>query len=95
MDIVDKERAGRSLAADNGGYAQLASDVLAHAKQCGASEADIVVADGETFSVQVRVGAVDRFFELLPIDRALRRSSAATTRFCSIRDRSRVRRETE
>lgn len=42
------------------GYAQLAADVLARAKQCGATEADIVVADGETFSVQVRVGAVDR-----------------------------------
>ncbi|MFO0702120.1 MAG: metallopeptidase TldD-related protein, partial [Nitrospira sp.] len=42
------------------GYAQLAADVLAQAKACGATEADIVVADGETFSVQVRVGAVDR-----------------------------------
>lgn len=41
-------------------YAQLASDVLARAKDCGATEADIVVADGETFSVQVRVSAVDR-----------------------------------
>lgn len=42
------------------GYAQLAADVLARAKQCGATEADIVVADGESFSVQVRVGVVDR-----------------------------------
>lgn len=42
------------------GYAQLAADVLAQAKACGATEADIVVADGETFSVQVRVGMVDR-----------------------------------
>ena len=42
------------------GYTQLAADVLARAKACGATEADIVVADGETFSVQVRVGAVDR-----------------------------------
>ena len=42
------------------GYAQLASEVLARAKACGATEADIVVADGETLSVQVRVGAVDR-----------------------------------
>jgi PmbA protein len=42
------------------GYAELAADVLSRAKACGASEADIVVADGETFSVQVRVGAVDR-----------------------------------
>ena len=44
----------------NGGYAELAADVLARAKAGGATEADIVVADGETFSVQVRVGAVDR-----------------------------------
>lgn len=42
------------------GYAQLAADVLDQAKACGATEADIVVADGETFSVQVRVGTVDR-----------------------------------
>jgi PmbA protein len=42
------------------GYAELATDVLARAKTCGATEADIVVADGNTFSVQVRVGAVDR-----------------------------------
>lgn len=42
------------------GYAQLAADVLAHAKRCGATEADILVADGETLSVQVRVGSVDR-----------------------------------
>ena len=42
------------------GYAQLAAYVLAQAKAFGATEADIVVADGETFSVQVRVGTVDR-----------------------------------
>lgn len=42
------------------GYADLAAEVLARAKACGATEADIIVADGETFSVQVRVGAVDR-----------------------------------
>lgn len=47
-------------AGDNGSYAELAADVLARAKAGGATEADIVVADGETFSVQVRVGAVDR-----------------------------------
>lgn len=48
------------IAEPDNGYAQLATDVLARAKACGATEADIVVADGETFSVQVRVGAVDR-----------------------------------
>jgi PmbA protein len=44
----------------NGSYNQLAVDVLARARSCGATEADIVVVDGDTFSVQVRVGAVDR-----------------------------------
>jgi len=44
----------------NGDLAQLASDVLAMAKKQGATEADVVVADGENLSVQVRLGAVDR-----------------------------------
>ena len=39
---------------------QLASDLLARAKKRGATEADVVVADGDTFSVQVRLSAVDR-----------------------------------
>lgn len=38
----------------------LAGDMLAKAKQHGASGADVMVADGDTFSVQVRLGAVDR-----------------------------------
>ena len=42
------------------GYGQLAIDLLAKAKRGGATEADIIIADGETFSVQVRLGAVDR-----------------------------------
>ena len=42
------------------GYSQLALDLLAKAKHNGATEADIIIADGETFSVQVRLGAVDR-----------------------------------
>ena len=42
------------------GYSQLALDLLAQAKRGGATEADIIIADGETFSVQVRLGAVDR-----------------------------------
>ncbi len=42
------------------GYSPLALDLLAKAKRGGATEADIIIADGETFSVQVRLGAVDR-----------------------------------
>ena len=41
-------------------FKTLASDLLAKAKRCGASEADVIVADGDNFSVQVRLGAVDR-----------------------------------
>ena len=39
---------------------QIAVEVLDRAKQRGASEADVVVADGDTFSVQVRLSKVDR-----------------------------------
>src|SRR6266576_1959108 len=42
------------------GYSQLAMDLLVKAKHSGATEADIIIAEGETFSVQVRLGAVDR-----------------------------------
>jgi len=42
------------------GYSQLAMDLLVKAKRTGATEADIIIADGETFSVQVRLGVVDR-----------------------------------
>ncbi len=58
--MIQQPQPGRSVEPANGSYTQLASDVLARAKACGATEADIVVADGETFSVQVRMGAVDR-----------------------------------
>jgi len=50
----------RSLQPANGHFSQLALDVLKMAKQGGATEADVVVADGESLSVQVRLGAVDR-----------------------------------
>ena len=42
------------------GYSQLAMDLLVKAKHSGATEADIIIAEGETFSGQVRLGAVDR-----------------------------------
>lgn len=41
-------------------YQQLAADLLDRAKRRGATEADVMVADGNTFSVQVRLAAVDR-----------------------------------
>ena len=39
---------------------ELAADLLKRAKKRGATEADVVVADGDTFDVQVRLSAVDR-----------------------------------
>ena len=57
--MIQKPLTDNSVESANG-YAELAADVLSRAKACGATEADIIVADGETFSVQVRVGAVDR-----------------------------------
>jgi PmbA protein len=41
-------------------YMTLAQDLLGRAKRCGADDADVIVANGETLSVQVRMGAVDR-----------------------------------
>ncbi|HJR78392.1 MAG TPA: metallopeptidase TldD-related protein [Nitrospiraceae bacterium] len=41
-------------------YMTLAQDLLTCAKRCGADDADVIVANGETLSVQVRMGAVDR-----------------------------------
>jgi PmbA protein len=41
-------------------FSHLATDLLSRARTHGATEADVMVADGETFSVQVRLSAVDR-----------------------------------
>ncbi len=41
-------------------YSNLAQDLLGQSAKQGATEADVMVADGETLSVQVRMGAVDR-----------------------------------
>ncbi len=41
-------------------YEQLAVDLLRRAKRCGATEADVMVAEGDNLSVQVRLGTVDR-----------------------------------
>jgi PmbA protein len=57
--VVQKQQVDNAVETANG-YAELAADVLSRARACGATEADVIVADGETFSVQVRVGAVDR-----------------------------------
>ncbi|HEX8750329.1 MAG TPA: DNA gyrase modulator, partial [Nitrospira sp.] len=50
----------RSIQVSHGSYTHLAADVLAMAKRGGATEADVVIADGENLSVQIRLGAVDR-----------------------------------
>jgi len=41
-------------------YRELAAHLLEKARACGATDADVVVADGANFSVQVRLSAVDR-----------------------------------
>jgi len=48
------------VTSEDSSYINLAQDLLARAKRCGADEADVIVANGETLSVQVRMGAVDR-----------------------------------
>ena len=57
---MKQEKPERAIQPANGHLIQLASDVLAMAKKDGATEADVVVADGENLSVQIRLGAVDR-----------------------------------
>jgi len=49
-----------NMLTESDGYRQLASDLLAKAKRSGATETDVVIANGENLSVQVRLGAVDR-----------------------------------
>jgi len=49
-----------NLPVQQSNYAALAQDLLERAKRHGATEADVMVADGDTFSVQVRLSAVDR-----------------------------------
>lgn len=41
-------------------HSQLVADLLARARKCGATEADVMVVDGRNLSVQVRLSAVDR-----------------------------------
>ena len=41
-------------------YSQLAADLLGAARQRGATEADVIVADSRNLSVQVRLSTVDR-----------------------------------
>jgi PmbA protein len=68
---------------------QLAVDVLERATRRGATEADVVIAEGETCSVQVRVALVDRLTRAkekrlgLRVFFGKRSSSAATSDFAA------------
>ncbi len=68
-------------------FIDLAGDILDRAKCCGATEADVLVADGETLSVQVRLGTVDRLTKArekrlgLRVFFGKRSASAATSDF--------------
>ncbi|HXF93169.1 MAG TPA: metallopeptidase TldD-related protein [Nitrospiraceae bacterium] len=85
MSIADKY-AGE-LADKNRRFIDLAGDILDRAKRCGATEADVLVADGETLSVQVRLGTVDRLTKArekrlgLRVFFGKRSASAATSDF--------------
>ena len=48
---------------NNTDFKELATELLQRAKEKGASEADVMVADGTNFSVQVRLGAVERLMK--------------------------------
>ena len=52
--------ASKELKPADKNFPGLATDLLSRARTHGATEADVMVADGETFSVQVRLSAVDR-----------------------------------
>lgn len=61
MMSADVEKVeSRSLIEQQQSFVDLAGSILAMAKKSGATEADVVIADGENLSVQVRLGAVDR-----------------------------------
>ena len=60
MSAELEKMGNRAVPEERRSFADLASDLLAKAKRSGATEADIIIADGETFSVQVRLGTVDR-----------------------------------
>jgi len=70
-------------------FRDLAADMLARAKKQGATEADVVIADGENFSVQVRLSSVDRLTKArekrlgLRVFFGKRSASASTSDFSS------------
>src|SRR5690348_15169776 len=77
------------------GYVHLAADLLAKAKRTGATEADVIIADGENLSVQVRLGAVDRLTKAREKRLGLRvfvgkRSASASTSDFSIESLNRL-----
>ena len=72
-------------------FADLAQDMLVRAKQRGATEVDVIVANGETLSVQIRMDAVDRLTKArekrlgLRVFFGKRSASASTSDFSSRR----------
>jgi PmbA protein len=70
-------------------FAQLAADMLARVQKRGATEADVMIVDGETFSVQVRLSVVDRLTKArekrlgLRVFFGKRSASASTSDFSS------------
>ncbi|MCA9473054.1 MAG: metallopeptidase TldD-related protein [Nitrospirales bacterium] len=65
-------------------FASMATEMLAHARSLGATEADVLVAEGDSVSVQVRLSAVDRLSKAREKSLGLRvffgkRSASAST----------------
>jgi len=57
---LEKSQDTIAIKQEDGTYLHLAADLLKKARRSGATEADVVIANGENLSVQVRLGAVDR-----------------------------------
>ena len=60
MEVSERQFMTTSLVAEHEQFASLAADMLDRAKSLGATEADVLVAEGDSVSVQVRLAAVDR-----------------------------------
>ena len=79
MTIMSSE-----LVVEHTHFASLASEMLERAKSLGATEADVMVAEGDSVSVQVRLSAVDRLSKAREKSLGLRvffgkRSASAST----------------
>lgn len=87
--LLGREKKVQEVVKEGRNWAELAADLLARAKRRGATEADVIVAEGSTLSVQVRLGTVDRLTKAnekrlgLRVFFGKRSASASTSDFSS------------